>query len=53
MDMESWKWLLEIDIKEIGQLERKMEKVLVYFIIGHYVFANGDVYEGEFQSGNR
>jgi hypothetical protein len=30
--MESYKWQLEINIKEIGSMERKMDLVLILFI---------------------
>ena len=39
-------WLLEINIKEIGKEAKRMEKVKYLSILGLYIFANGDIYEG-------
>ena len=32
---------------------QKEWKRYFYFYVGHYIFANGDIYEGEFCNGNR
>ena len=47
MVMESYKWQLEINMKVIGYQERKMDLVILKIMyLGHYIFTNGDLYEG-------
>lgn len=51
--MVSQKWLLEIDIRVSGLQAKRTEQVFLVIIKGKYIFANGDIYEGEFENGNR
>lgn len=44
--MESYKWQPEINMKVVGYQERKMDLVILSIYLGHYIFTNGDVYEG-------
>jgi hypothetical protein len=46
--VENWKWQQAINIKDFGKLEKKMAQVFLIINLGLYIFANGDVYEGEF-----
>ena len=52
-DLEDFKWQLEIDIKANGLLEKRMEQVFFNHNSGKYIFANGDIYQGQFENGNR
>jgi hypothetical protein len=51
--MVNYKWQPEINTKVIGKEAKRMEQVCIYINIGLYIFANGDIYEGEFENGNR
>ena len=54
MGMEFLRWQLAIDMRATGLMARKMDKVNVFITIkGKYCFTNGDLYEGNFNNGNR
>ena len=53
MDMVFLRWQLGTDMKVIGLMARKMEKVNILIYTGKYCFTNGDLYEGNFNNGNR
>lgn len=52
-DMVFLRWQLAIDMRVTGLMARKMDKVDISFIKGKYCFTNGDLYEGNFNNGNR
>ena len=43
-ERENLKWQQETNMKETGWQERKMAVVIILFMLGVYIFANGDIY---------
>jgi hypothetical protein len=51
--LEFSRWQQVIDMKDNGQMVKRMVMVRYLINLGVYLFANGDEYQGHFEGGNR